>query len=64
MRIKPFHVYAEDGFEAAYASQKAAEKSARKCAKVRKMVCIVVQATGGYTGGGHGKEVFRTKSGE
>lgn len=55
---KPFHVYAEDGFESAHRSLRAAISAAKRGAKRRNLCYEVVRATNGYTGGGHGTSVF------
>lgn len=49
-----YHVYAEDGFESAHRSRNAAERAAKRGATRRRVEYRVIEADGGYTGGGHG----------
>ena len=55
---KPFHIYAPDGFEGAFASLASATRAAKRGAKSRRLPYIVVQVDAyGLTGGGHGTTV-------
>lgn len=55
---KSFHVYAADGFESAHTTQAAAERAAKRGAKLRGVAYRVVRASAyGLTGGGHGTVV-------
>lgn len=52
----PFHVYAEDGFDSAYASDAAAVAAAKRLAKGRRLHSrVIVVGAGGYTGAGQGR---------
>jgi hypothetical protein len=52
---KPFHVYAEDGFESAHKTESAAVRAAKRGAKrSRKAMRVVKCDAYGLTGGGHG----------
>lgn len=58
---KPFHVYAEDGFESAHATLDAAKAAADRGARKRRMRYVVIKCSPmGFTGGGHGTEVYNT----
>jgi len=56
---KPFHVYAEDGFEGAYASERTARSHARRGSERRNRIFyrVVKVGSSGYTGGGSGRVV-------
>jgi hypothetical protein len=56
MKNTPFHLYAEDGFEAAYATEKAAMAAAKRASKTRRNIIYSVVKTNsaGFTGGGKG----------
>jgi DNA-binding protein H-NS len=57
-RKTPFHVYAEDGFEGAYASERSARSHAKKGSKDRRQVYqVVVANSSGVTGGGRGRTI-------
>lgn len=61
----PFHVYAEDGFESAHQTQAAAEKAARRGAKLRGSTYRVVKTSVyGLTGGEHGHTVAEFSGGD
>jgi hypothetical protein len=65
-RNKPFHVYAEDGFEEAYASERSALSHARQGSKRRQGVSyrVIVVGPEGYTGGGKGRKVAEFSRGK
>lgn len=57
-RTKKFHVYAEDGFESAHASEASAVAAARRGSKRRALTYRVMRTSRhGLTGGGHGTVV-------
>jgi hypothetical protein len=56
MKRTPFHVYAEDGFEGAFASERSARAAAKRGSKARGIgYRIIVVGPAGYTGGGAGR---------
>lgn len=64
MKKKPFHVYAEDGFEEAYASERTARGHARKGSKLRGLIYrVIVTGASGFTGGGQGRVVAEFENG-
>jgi hypothetical protein len=58
-----YHVYAEDGYESAHRSLRAAERAARRGAKRRGLEYRVVECDPrwGYSGGGRGQTVYRVR---
>jgi hypothetical protein len=64
-RLKPFHVYSEDGFEDAYASERTARTHAKKGSKLRKMQYKVIETdSSGFTGNGRGRVVAKFDRGQ
>lgn len=56
---KRYHVYAIDGFESAHKTAAAAIKAAKRGTKRRRMLYTVVKCSlAGYTGAGHGTEIW------
>ena len=57
--IKPFHVYAIDGFESAHTTAAAALRAAKRGARARGVLYTVVRCSlSGYTGAGNGTEIW------
>jgi hypothetical protein len=64
-KMKRFHVYADDGFEGAFTSERSSLAAAKRGSKNRRVdYTVVVTGPSGISGGGSGRTIATFRRGE